>query len=174
MGPNLIRLTYYIWRGWQPLLFMFILSCDIGMFRLCFLSMFSRVAMLFSTRVFLIRIHTSSLGKERFFELHFLIPAFYPSYLLQLQRIFCLEMGCVAGCSKGGSHWAISGLVFQWRGSQSMGGSTRRDPGNIFTYLASGRPSTIPHSTITFLNCVIFGGNCWEGSLSSSRGSISE
>ena len=119
-------------------------------------------------------IPTSSSGKERFFGLHFLIPKFWPSYLLKLQCCFFLELGCVLGCNKGRSHRAISELVFQWRGSLSIGGSERRARGNIFTSLASSQPSTIPHSAVTFLNCVIFWGNCWEGSLSSSGGSISE
>ena len=49
MGPNVKRFTCYIWRGWEPLLFMLlILSFDIGLFRLGFLLLFSRVVVLFS------------------------------------------------------------------------------------------------------------------------------
>ena len=91
-------------------------------------------------------IPTSSSKRERFILLHFLIPGIYPSYLLQLQCSFYLELGCVVGCSKGGSHRAIYGLIFHCRGSLSIGGSIRRALGNIYIILASGQPSTIPHS----------------------------
>ena len=119
-------------------------------------------------------IPTSSLGKERFFGKNFLILTFWKSYLLQLQHSFCLELGCVAGCSKGGSLRVIYGLVFQWRGCLSIGGLARRTLGNILTSLTSGQPFSIPHSVVSILNCDIFGCICWEGSLSSSGGSISE
>ena len=142
----------------------FRLSFDIGLLRLCL--DFASSCCLAGLQCCLAqgcsrsRIPTSSSGKERLFGLNFLIKSFWPSYLLQLQRSFCLELGCVAGCSKGGSHGVISGLVFQWRGSLSIGGLARRAPGHIFRYLASCQPSTIPHSAVTILNCIFFCGSC--------------
>ena len=100
-------------------------------------------------------IPTSSSGKERLFGLNFLIIGFFPSYLLQLQCSFCLELGCVGGCSKGGSLRVISGLLFQWKACLSIGGSVRRTPRNIFIYLASGKPSTIPHNAILVYECTV-------------------
>ena len=111
---------------------------------------------LFSTRVFLIR-NPYLILKEG--EVHWTT---FPHYTVHAKlppsttMHFFLGLGCVAGYSKGGSHRAISGLVFQWRVSLSIGGSVRRDPGHIFSSLASGQSSTIPHSAITILNCVIF------------------
>ena len=157
MGPIVERSTFYLWRG-----------------SLCFLLLFSRVAVLFITRVFPVGNPYLILREGEVLELHFLIPTFWPSYLLQLHRSFCSELGCVAGCSKGGSLWVISRLVFQWRSYLSIGGSVRRNPRHIFISFASGQPPTIPQSVVSVQICVIFRGSCWEGSLSSSGGSISE
>ena len=74
-----------------------------GILRLCFLLLFSRVAVLFSTRVFPVGNSYLILREGEVLELHFLISAFWPSYLLQLQRSFYLDLGCVAACSEGGS-----------------------------------------------------------------------
>ena len=52
-----------------------------GLLRPCFLLMFSKVAVLFSTRVFPVGNPYLILREGEVLELHFLIPAFFPSYL---------------------------------------------------------------------------------------------
>ena len=75
----------------------------LGLLRLFFLLLFSRVALMFSTRVFPVGNPYLILREGEVLELHFLILEFWPSYLLQLHHSFRLELGCIAGCSKGGS-----------------------------------------------------------------------
>ena len=53
-----------------------------GLSRLCYLLLFSRVAVLFSTRVFPVGNPYLILREGEVLELHFLILKFWPSYLL--------------------------------------------------------------------------------------------
>ena len=126
------------------------------LFRLFFLLLFNRVAVLFSTRVFLIRNPYLILREGEVFELHFLILEFFPSYLLQIQRSFCWELGCAAGCSKGGSLWAISGLVFQWRYSLSIKGLAKEAPRLMFTYWHWAKASFHLYNVVSCRNYIIF------------------
>ena len=76
-----------------------------GLLRLCFL-------LLFSTRVFSVENPYLILREGEVLELHFLISKFCPSYLLQLQCSFYLELGCVVGAAKEDLFESFLGLFF--------------------------------------------------------------
>ena len=82
VGPMVERSTCYIWTGGEPLLFMlyyyFLWSGETTL-----LLLFSKGVVLHSTRVFPVGNPYLMLKEGDVLELHFLIPAFGQSYLLQ-------------------------------------------------------------------------------------------
>ena len=116
MGPNVKRFTCYLWRWWEPLLFMiWIWSFDLGLFRLGFLLLFSRVSVLLSTGCSREGIPPlplrGLLGELYFLLLH--IQAWGQAPFPSLSIISIAEYCFVAGCCSGGLLTPLPGLFLR-------------------------------------------------------------
>ena len=114
MGPMVERITCYIWRGGEPFLFRLDYYL-LGFVEIILLLLFRKSAVLHSTRVFLVGNTYLILKEGEVLELHFLIPAFGQSYLLQSQRYSWSRITLCCRVKQQRISCVIPWIVFQWR-----------------------------------------------------------
>ena len=141
---------------------------DIGLLRLCFLLMFSRVVVLFSTWCSRVGIPPLSLeGLLEEYCIHFHIHVFRPSYKFLHQRSFCRLLCCVAGSSSGGVRNPLSELFSHRRKVSFSWEIILESSWAYFRYLASLHLFPIIFSVVPARDCVILEGSLSEGSYGS-------
>ena len=134
----------------------------------CFLLLFSRVALLFSTECSRVGIPPISLrGLLEEYCIHFHIQVFRPSYKFLHQRSFYRLLCCVAGCSSGGVRIPLPELFSHRRKVSFSWEICLESYWAHFRSLALGHTFPIISSTIPARDCIILEGSFSEGSCGS-------
>ena len=134
----------------------------------CFLLLFSKVAVLFSTGCSREGIPPLSLrGILEEYYIHFHIQVFRPSYNFLHQHSFCRVLCYVAGCCSGGLRNPLSELVSHRRKDSFSWENILEGYWTYFRSLELGQLFPIIYSIVLVGNCVILEGSFREGSCGS-------